>query len=42
MGSYYALKGHFAAGQGGSPLFSPLRSDGSGDDQAGEASQVEL
>ncbi len=40
-GSYYALKGHSASGQGGSSWFSPLRSDGSGDDQAGEAGSIE-
>ncbi len=41
IGSYYALKGHSAAGQGGSPRSSPLRSDGSQDDQVGEAGPVE-
>ncbi len=39
-GSYYALKGHSASGQGGSSRSSPLRSDGSQDDQAGEAGPV--
>ncbi len=41
MGSYWALKGHPASRQGGSPGSSPLRSDGSHDDQAGEAGPVE-
>jgi hypothetical protein len=41
MCSYYALKGHSASGQGGSSWSSPLRSDGSRDDQAGEAGPVE-
>ncbi len=41
-GSYYALKGHSAAGQGGSPWSCPLGSNGSRDDQAGEAGPVEL
>jgi hypothetical protein len=40
-GSYYALKGHSASGQGGSSWSSPLRSDGSQDDQVGEAGLVE-
>ncbi len=40
-GSYWALKGHPASSQGGSPGSSPLRSDGSRDDQAGEAGPVE-
>ncbi len=40
MGSYNALKGHSAAGQRGSPWSSPLKSDGSRDDQAGEAGLV--
>jgi hypothetical protein len=39
-GSYWALKGHPASSQGGSPGSSPLRSDGSRDDQAGEAGPV--
>jgi hypothetical protein len=41
MGSYNALKGHSAAGQRRSPWSSPLKSDGSQDDQAGEAGLVE-
>ncbi len=41
VGSYWALKGHPASSQGGSPRSSPLRSDGSRDDQAGEAGPVE-
>jgi hypothetical protein len=40
-GSYYALKGHSASGQGGSSWSSPLRSDGSQDDQVGEEGPVE-
>ncbi len=40
-GSYWALKGHPASSQGGSPGSSPLRSDGSRNDQAGEAGPVE-
>ncbi len=40
-GSYWALKGHPASSQGGSPGSSPLRTDGSRDDQAGEAGPVE-
>ncbi len=40
-GSYYALKGHSASGQGGSSWSSPLRSDGSQDDQVEEAGPVE-
>jgi hypothetical protein len=36
-GSYYALKGYSASGQGGSSWSSPLRSDSSRDDQAWEA-----
>ncbi len=35
------LKGHSASGQGGSAWSSPLRLDGSRDDQAGEAGPVE-
>jgi hypothetical protein len=42
MGSYYALKGHSASSQRGSSGLSPRRSDGSRDDQAGEAGPVEL
>ncbi len=41
MGSYCALKGHSAASQGWSSWSSPLRSDDSSDDQAGEAGPVE-
>jgi hypothetical protein len=41
MGSYYVLKGHSEAGQGGSSWSSPLRSNGSQDDQMGEAGPVE-
>ncbi len=33
------FKGHSPSGQGGPPLTSPLRSDGSQDDQVGEAAQ---
>ncbi len=40
-GSYYVLKGHSASGQGVSSWLSPLRLDGSQDDQAGEAGPVE-
>ncbi len=40
-GSYWALKGLPASSQGGSPGSSPLRSDGSRDDQVGEAGPVE-
>jgi hypothetical protein len=41
-GKYWALKGHPASSQGGSPGSSPLRSDGwMKDDQAGEAGLVE-
>jgi hypothetical protein len=40
-GPYWALKRHPASSQGGSPESSPLRSDGSCDDQAGEAGPVE-
>jgi hypothetical protein len=40
-GSYWALKGHPASSQGGSRGSSPLRLDGSRDDQAGEAGPVE-
>ncbi len=39
-GSYLVLKGHPALSQGGSPGSSPLRSDGSRNDQAGEAGLV--
>jgi hypothetical protein len=41
IGSYYALKGHPASSQGGSSWSSPLRSDGSRDDQAGDSGPVE-
>jgi hypothetical protein len=41
MGFYYVIKEHSATGQGGSPWSSPLRLDGSRDDQEGEADQVE-
>ncbi len=41
MGSYYAFKGYSASSQGGSSWPSPLRSDGSWYDHAGEAGPVE-
>jgi hypothetical protein len=41
MGSYYAIREHSVSGQGGSSWSSPLRSDGSQDDQVGEAGPEE-